>query len=601
MTIRACTILLALWMIQSTCQPAAGIELLYDFEGAESGFAIDKLTGDGSQDGEIRQNVDPDDTFVVPFGSQSAFFDLPDPVEPQGTVVPPYSTLEIPDSTLGADFSLTLAAFIRNDEDPQNFTRAFSSFSGTGPVSAERVILDFDSRESGAIPGIRAIIGNMSTTTPAPPAGMADPGYHHYALTVDNGSVLIYFDGTEVASGAAPLGRSNTLNIRVGEDPHEAGSANEQLIGNVDEVVMLDRALSGSDIALLAGGMTASEVITPAANELAVYYDFEGDSDTTVTDKFTLDGSQDGITHELAMVDTEAADAKLGSSSFSFQDPRVNDPPPDPDPHVFSQINVGPVGKLGPEFTLSAVVNMLDGGQTGGGLARIFSSFGGGGSPAGRLILDVNPNVAEGGIGTRLILPDGTSLQDDTAPALNENQTVTAVYNYGEVKLYLNGTEIATTTAEAVGIDLGAFDLRIGEDIGGVVNENFVGNMDDVMILRRALTLTQVQALHASGANALLATLPAPVLSGDYNDDGVVNVVDYTVWRDNLGSSVILPGDITPGVVDVTDYNVWLLNFGLTSVNPGSLVDGQNVPEPGTIVLGTLASCLLVYQVRRRR
>ncbi|WP_442482219.1 hypothetical protein [Aeoliella sp. SH292] len=53
---------------------------------------------------------------------------------------------------------------------------------------------------------------------------------------------------------------------------------------------------------------------------------------------------------------------------------------------------------------------------------------------------------------------------------------------------------------------------------------------------------------------------------GDYNSDGVVNLADYTVWRDNLGASVALPGSnplaATPGEVDAEDYLYWRSSFG---------------------------------------
>lgn len=55
--------------------------------------------------------------------------------------------------------------------------------------------------------------------------------------------------------------------------------------------------------------------------------------------------------------------------------------------------------------------------------------------------------------------------------------------------------------------------------------------------------------------------------AGDYNNDAVVDAADYTVWRDNLGTSVALPGDITPNKVSSDDYLVWKNNFGATSGN----------------------------------
>ena len=90
-------------------------------------------------------------------------------------------------------------------------------------------------------------------------------------------------------------------------------------------------------------------------------------------------------------------------------------------------------------------------------------------------------------------------------------------------------------------------------------------------------------------------------VTGDYNGDGTVNAADYTVWRDNLGSSVT-PGmgadGNDNGVIDAADYSVWKSNFGLTGNAAGSL-KGAAVPEPATAVLGLLGLVGLAGVARR--
>ena len=60
--------------------------------------------------------------------------------------------------------------------------------------------------------------------------------------------------------------------------------------------------------------------------------------------------------------------------------------------------------------------------------------------------------------------------------------------------------------------------------------------------------------------------LKLPVLLGDYNRDGKVDAVDYTVCRDQKGSRVDPPGSgadgNADGVVDKADEAIWRANFG---------------------------------------
>ncbi|QDU57207.1 beta strand repeat-containing protein [Aeoliella mucimassa] len=75
-------------------------------------------------------------------------------------------------------------------------------------------------------------------------------------------------------------------------------------------------------------------------------------------------------------------------------------------------------------------------------------------------------------------------------------------------------------------------------------------------------------------------------LSGDFNNDGIVNLADYTIWRDNLGAdeSVLPPGTGDgSSIVDAGDYSLWKLNFGNTA--PGASAQPTTVPEPSTMVL----------------
>ncbi len=97
-----------------------------------------------------------------------------------------------------------------------------------------------------------------------------------------------------------------------------------------------------------------------------------------------------------------------------------------------------------------------------------------------------------------------------------------------------------------------------------------------------------------------LIDLMAPgTIDGDYNDDGFVDAADYTVWRDNLGLSVTLPGDTTPGTVGNEDFDVWVTNFG----EPMAIgaIGGASVPEPASLGIAAVMAALGFGRLRRRR
>jgi hypothetical protein len=83
------------------------------------------------------------------------------------------------------------------------------------------------------------------------------------------------------------------------------------------------------------------------------------------------------------------------------------------------------------------------------------------------------------------------------------------------------------------------------------------------------------------------------VLQGDYNGDSVVDAVDYTVWRNNLGDTTEVninnAGNGTDGV-DPGDYTVWRQSYGNGTPGGGGLAAGQLVPEPATWLICLLAS-----------
>ncbi|MEN1680161.1 MAG: hypothetical protein AAGJ46_11255 [Planctomycetota bacterium] len=134
-----------------------------------------------------------------------------------------------------------------------------------------------------------------------------------------------------------------------------------------------------------------------------------------------------------------------------------------------------------------------------------------------------------------------------------------------------------------------ALNAAIGQPLGQLFNTS--GGVDPTEDLSFLYTLadgTDVQG------RVLVETIAAADPPGDYNDDGVVNAADFTIWRDSLGQSVTLPNDSTPGAVDAGDYAVWRVNFGQSAASAAAAT-----PEPGGVAV--LAVSVWTLASRRRR
>ncbi|MCO6046899.1 lysyl oxidase family protein [Aeoliella sp. ICT_H6.2] len=107
-----------------------------------------------------------------------------------------------------------------------------------------------------------------------------------------------------------------------------------------------------------------------------------------------------------------------------------------------------------------------------------------------------------------------------------------------------------------------------------------------------------------NNTSQILVDLEVPVAKtpGDNNDDGVVDLVDYVVWRNTLGNVVATGTDADAnrdGIITSLDYEVWKTNFGQTT--PESSESQLQVPEPAAIVpMGALLAGLVLRVTRSR-
>lgn len=120
----------------------------------------------------------------------------------------------------------------------------------------------------------------------------------------------------------------------------------------------------------------------------------------------------------------------------------------------------------------------------------------------------------------------------------------------------------------------------------------------------------------ASGSGGGFAYQRSKTPTGDYNDDGVVDAADYTIWRDTLGQSVATPGDGADGnlsgMIDAGDYAFWRAVYGevMNTVDLGSGAGAAvgltsrgatTLPEPTSLRSILIATFALVLTGSRPR
>ncbi|HOW71978.1 MAG TPA: hypothetical protein PKY77_15370 [Phycisphaerae bacterium] len=232
----------------------------------------------------------------------------------------------------------------------------------------------------------------------------------------------------------------------------------------------------------------AGENLQVARPDHGILYTFEGDKGQAVKDHLRADGSQDGRVRGLAGVDSGPTQAAFGEAGFRIPETVTE----------LSTIELPGTNQLGTSFTLAAMVK-----PAAPGFARLFSNYRGSGPPwTSELIFDIDPS-GKTIAGLRGVINGGEVQSGTGSFDAGRYHHVALTYSDGETVLYLDGGEVGRGEVPAGPVLLGT-NMRIGEDLGGVVNEQFTGSVDDVLVLRRALTSSEIGTLAKNGARAFV-------------------------------------------------------------------------------------------------
>ena len=173
-----------------------------------------------------------------------------------------------------------------------------------------------------------------------------------------------------------------------------------------------------------------------------------------------------------------------------------------------------------------------------------------------------------------------------------------------EYRYQVDLNQFNTSTFTTVSIPLTAFTQRA--QAFELLNPGDESLSDFNLYYLGVLTLPGIGVVDLE-IESIEVRLPAPPgLAGDYNENGVVDAADYTLWRDNLGGNFDLGGNGdetggSAGVVEQADYNLWKTNFGNMAAGSGTALSAAGVPEPNSLALGFLAIIALTCAAARGR
>lgn len=252
---------------------------------------------------------------------------------------------------------------------------------------------------------------------------------------------------------------------------------------------------------LFAAGLGVSMLTAPSYG-VQILLNAEGDIGTTATDKLIVDGSQNPTFHagtpNGVAVDNNPANAAYGNSSFSFQglvDENI---------YGMNRLGLPDTATLGSSFTLGAFIKSSFDGQM-----QLFSSYVGGGPVGNTLQFAVNAGAP--GAWTRMYLDvAGERAQTSTWGSVSTGDYYLAVVTFdaGEVKFYFDGVLRETITLAISAYENGDSILYVGNNtVAGASQLN--GSVDDIFVLDRVLSDSEIANIKANGATAVLVPEPA--------------------------------------------------------------------------------------------
>ena len=196
------------------------------------------------------------------------------------------------------------------------------------------------------------------------------------------------------------------------------------------------------------------------------------------------------------------------------------------------------------------------------------------GTTTGRIHLEVNPSGNPGSY-------TGGIRNDDSTTVLEANvwYHLAKVYNTSDQKMYLFLDGVCVDTAE-IGIESNTEDMAIGTQKGlGVNSAGLHGLLDDLVLINKALGLSDIESIKTTGVEAILnggssintinnAVNYATLERGVYLFNSLTQAnASYKVY--NMNGKVVSNGNLNSNVLNISQLNSGLY---FVSINNGGKV-----------------------------
>lgn len=231
----------------------------------------------------------------------------------------------------------------------------------------------------------------------------------------------------------------------------------------------------------------------PAGPTLAALFTFENDGGRRAANKLSSDGKNEMRFLGTSKIDREATNAAFGSQSVAVASQW----------RPLNTLQITGTTNLGTHFTLAVMARNANPKP-----ARLFSSYNGN-KPVNtsELLFDYDPS-GKSLAGLRFFCKGIPVMSRPASLADGKYHHLCVTYDDGHVRFYSDGDDAGEAWLPGGTPVTMARDLLVGEDAELGSDEQFDGNLDDVLVLGRRLNAEEVKSLAAKGAEAFFHQSP---------------------------------------------------------------------------------------------